>query len=178
LQPRTFTESGITRSVDPISGAVAAPKGWYMEFPVTSGQPSERVVSPPLVKNFSTIEDRVIFVTTIPTTDPCDRGGEPWLMELALEDGGAFSAPVIDTNNDGLIDGSDAVVAGVKLPSSLGITKTPLWLSGGTDNSGSAFKFFTGSKGTTHSVKQTDDPEPPSGPGSAVFQRIYWQEIR
>jgi type IV pilus assembly protein PilY1 len=146
-----------------------------MALPATTGNPAERIVSAALVKNFSTLDDRVIFTTLIPTTDPCDRGGSSNLMELKLDNGGAFTSPVIDTNNNGVIDSSDAIVAGVMLPSSLGITKSPLWLSGGAENSGSGFKFLTGSKGTTYSVKQTGDPD--VSPGSNPV-RVYWQEIR
>lgn len=169
LQPRTFTQTGDYRKVDPITSAVANPKGWYLDFPSTTGSPAERIVSAAIVKKFTSIEDRVIFVTMTPTNDPCDRGGDSWLMELRTDDGGAFSEPVMDTNDDHVIDGSDEIVSGKKLPDSLGISTTPLWMEG----SDKASKLFTGSKGTTYTESQKDDPKTTShGP-----TRVYWQQI-
>lgn len=171
LQQQTFSQSGGFRQIDAIATPVVDPKGWFVDFPTTAGTPSERIVTNPLVKNFSTLEDRVLFVTTIPTTDPCDRGGSSWLMELRAETGGAFSAPVLDTDGDGDIDSDDTIVAGAKLDQDLGIVTSLTWVSG----DGIAMKYFPGSKGTVGSMKNTDDPNPL--PGALTPTRVYWQQI-
>ncbi len=160
-------------------------KGCYLDFPATTGSPSERIVSTPLIKFFQTLDTRVIVTTATPNDDPCDKGGISWLMELNAHCG-RLSASPFDFNNDDQYDEDDAVdgdasASGLQLSSTLGITKTPLWLStepapGAT--TGTAYKGFTGSTGAHQTIKQSDDPPPPSPPGGGGSpKRISWEQI-
>lgn len=171
LEAQTLTTTGSVRTITANSPDWSVKRGCYVDMP--TGTPSERILSSPLVKQFTTINNRVIFTTSLPTSDPCDRGGSSWLMELSASCG-ALSAPALDTNNDGVIDGTDATVAGIKLPDSVGITlfNPPLWLDG---DGNSAYKYITGSKGVPLKVKQTKDPNPSIG--TTAPTRVYWKQI-
>ncbi len=85
--------------------------GWYMDLVNTEGNNTnnygERVVSDPILRN-----GRIIFVTLIPSTDPCDYGGTGWLMELDAITGGRLDAPPFDLNGNEHFDNSDLVNAG------------------------------------------------------------------
>ncbi|MCA0902194.1 pilus assembly protein [Microbulbifer agarilyticus] len=52
-------------------------KGWYLDLSYSGGVTGERVISKPLL-----VYDRLLFPTTITSTDPCSFGGSGWLMEL------------------------------------------------------------------------------------------------
>jgi type IV pilus assembly protein PilY1 len=169
----------------------ASRKGWYLDLvepgPVLNG---ERVVSTSLVKL-----NRAIFVTVIPSTDPCVPGGKSWLMELDVVNGGSFPETILDVNGDGKIDSkddansddgnedNDKVATGILLDN-LGISKTPIWLSGEGDI---AFKMGTGTSGAVDGIgnKQprppppctVDCPEDPPPPATPV-QRRSWIQIR
>ncbi|WP_460805701.1 pilus assembly protein [Microbulbifer agarilyticus] len=52
-------------------------KGWYLDLSYGGGVTGERVISKPLL-----VYDRLLFPTTITSTDPCSFGGSGWLMEL------------------------------------------------------------------------------------------------
>ncbi len=84
----------------------SAKKGWMIDLPTVG----ERSVTDPLVRN-----GRVIFTTTIPSSGTCDFGGTSWLMELDYLTGGLLSSPPLDTNNDGVINASDLIVAGYSI---------------------------------------------------------------
>src|SRR5690606_23095315 len=60
----------------------ATKHGWYMDLdhPAPVG---ERVVTQALLRY-----GRVIFLTLIPATDPCNAGGVSWLMEMDAVTGG------------------------------------------------------------------------------------------
>ncbi|UDL04371.1 pilus assembly protein [Marinobacter sp. CA1] len=78
--------------------------GWYVDLP-TSG---ERVAVSPAVRG-----DFVVFSSTIPTSgDPCGGGGSSFLTALAF-DGATSVKPVIDVNNDGILDANDEGWAGM-----------------------------------------------------------------
>jgi type IV pilus assembly protein PilY1 len=82
--------------------------GWYLDLVSPSGYNGERQVTDPLVRN-----DRVIFTTLIPSSDPCGFGGSSWLMVLDLLSGGRLTDAQLDTNGDGKVDGNDQPVSGV-----------------------------------------------------------------
>ena len=173
LQPQTLTTTGTSRTVTGVTPTWSTQSGCYIDLP--SGSPSERILSSPLAKQFSTIDSRLVFTTSTPTSDACDRGGSSWLMELSSICG-SLSAPVLDTNGDGVINSSDAVAAGIKLPDTVGITLStpPLWLDG-DDKYG--YKYITGSKGVPLKVKQTRDPDPITPAGVVAPVRVYWKQI-
>lgn len=146
-------------------------KGYYLDLvdpPIPPGTAmGERVVSTPLVTS-----DRVIFVTVIPSTDPCVPGGTSWLMELNLSTGGTFQDSILDINRDGKIDETDKVggqiVSGEKL-TSLGISKTPVLLQHdpGFD------KLLTGTTGRIEVVRNQGTNPPVGG-----VTRRSWIQIR
>ena len=123
-------------------------KGFYLDLiSPAKGKQGERVVSTPLVW-----DDRVIFVTQIPDSDPCNYGGESWIMEIDTKSGGQTSFPVFDMNADGNFDDGDKMVPpgltvppeppnGRKVPG--GLAKTPAVVSG----AGGANKYTSGSSG-------------------------------
>ncbi|MBN8430343.1 hypothetical protein JF535_05680 [Microbulbifer salipaludis] len=55
----------------------ASKKGWYLDLSQNGSVTGERVISKPLL-----VYDRLLFPTTITSTDPCSFGGSGWLMEL------------------------------------------------------------------------------------------------
>lgn len=114
-------------------------KGFYIDLISPSkGKQGERVVSMPLIW-----DDRVIFVTQIPDSDPCAYGGESWIMEIDPRTGGRTTFAVFDMNSDGRFDGGDSmdktIVSGRKVPG--GLAKTPATVSGG----GTTYKYTMGS---------------------------------
>ena len=156
----------------------AVNRGWKMDLVVSGMSPSgERVVSTALIKH-----GRVIFVTVDPSATKCEPGGESWLMELDVVTGGRTTDTVFDFNNDNQFDSSDNVidsqpVSGVK--STVGITKTPIWIDG--KDPGVGFKEMSGSTGGIMPLKNkggSPPPGPPGGGGGAPFTRIYWMQIQ
>jgi type IV pilus assembly protein PilY1 len=85
----------------------AASQGWFLDLlkpgPTYQG---EKQVTNPIVRNGA-----VLFTTLIPSNDPCDFGGDGWLMELDLLNGGQLDATPFDLNNDGVFDDNDLVSA-------------------------------------------------------------------
>ena len=114
----------------------------------------------------------MIFVTMIPSVDPCMPGGTSWLIEVNLTTGGTFPDTILDLNNDNKFDDLDKVdgevVSGVRT-STLGISKTPLWL----DGQDKAFKVMTGTGGGFVSEKNN---KPSQQENPAV--RRSWIQIR
>ena len=180
LQAQTITYEDVSqgfsvRTTSQNSVNWVSQKGWYLDLlpPAPLSAKGERVISTSIIKG-----DRVIFVTLIPSTDPCVPGGDSWLMELDTLTGGAPADSVFDLNNDNVFDSSDYVnsnvVSGMK--STVGISKTPVWLSD-TANPGIAFKELSGTSGGIATIKNKDaSPLPPGGGGTV--QRVYWMEIR
>ena len=77
-----------------------SPRGWYFDLPIQG----ERVVTDPKL-----LDDRVVFSTQIPSSDPCVYGGTGWLMQLATDNGGRLDEPVFDADNDGQITVNDVI---------------------------------------------------------------------
>jgi type IV pilus assembly protein PilY1 len=81
--------------------------GWRMDLvDQTGSQEGERVISKPQRRS-----NRIIFVTNIPSPDPCLVGGTSWIMELNAVTGQRLQYSPFDYNNDGVIDYSDMVQA-------------------------------------------------------------------
>lgn len=76
-------------------------KGWRV--PLSSiGGISERVVGRPAL-----VGSLVVFNTIIPESGRCNSGGETFTFVLDRNNGGAFDAPTIDYNSDGVVDSND-----------------------------------------------------------------------
>lgn len=82
------------------SASTSSKRGWYMDLP-TSG---ERVAYNPIPR-----DQRFVFVTLIPNSDPCAAGGDGWLMELDYLDGSRLPQPPFDVNGDLKIDDLDRI---------------------------------------------------------------------
>ncbi len=86
--------------------------GWYMDLvnlqlnssgtATNSNNYGERQVSNAVLRN-----DRIIFTTLIPSSNPCLADGTGWLMELDPADGSRIDFEIFDINNDGVFDTSD-----------------------------------------------------------------------
>jgi len=155
LQQQSFDlqTDAFNREVRSVTGNTpdwASEKGWYLDLLDPPNPPGtalgERVVSTALIKY-----GRVIFVTVVPSTDPCVPGGSSWLIEVDLLTGGTFAQSVLDLNHDGRFDDLDRaqneVVNGTRIRG-LGISKAAAWLDGGAGGPNHAFKLLTGTGGT------------------------------
>lgn len=81
----------------------SANRGWYLDL-VSPGplKYGERVVADATIS-----DERVIFVTLIPSSHPCDAGGSSWLMELNAFEGGSLGYTVFDINRNKTHDDND-----------------------------------------------------------------------
>ncbi len=155
-----------------------AQRGWYLDllWAASEGGPGprgERVVSRPLIRG-----DRVIFSTLIPSDDPCDFGGDSYIMELNAFSGARLLYPVFDLDGDGLFDEDDFIevtIDGVvvRIPASgiapgVGIIRTPAVISGIGDG-GDEIKCVAGSSGELVCISEAAA----FGPG-----RQSWQQLR
>jgi type IV pilus assembly protein PilY1 len=113
----------------------------------------ERAVSTPILRN-----GRIIFASSIPSDNVCGFGGSSWLMELNAENGGRFSKPVLDVNNDGKITDLDRVlIDGTYYPitgrGTDEMIKTPAIIKG----DGVEFKYTSGSSGSLGVITESED---------------------
>ncbi len=146
-------------------------RGWYMDLIFNNVARGERVNS-----NMIFINDKIIFATIIPTSDPCDFGGESWLMELNALTGSRLNYHVFDINNDGNFDNADsgtyvsngtsvsAPVSGLK--SKVGLIATPSILNAGDKE----FKYLPGTSGNIQKVTEN--------PGNQIFGRQSWRQMK
>ncbi len=74
--------------------------GWYFDLP-NSG---ERVVSRMMIR-----AGRAIYISFTPQDSPCSTGGTSIPHFASAANGGRMNAPVVDINNDGVIDSNDLV---------------------------------------------------------------------
>jgi len=151
------------------SGANKA-RGWYMDLP-SSG---ERVVSPAItvLDNVDAARNRVVFVTNMPSSDPCTGGGTSWLMELHFNGRRPWTA-VFDLDANGVFDtlgsGSSSIFSGVQAQSGFGIMAKPTWIDKDTV---SAYKLTPGTeKGEIAIIRN-------KGRGQAgKTKRVSWQQL-
>lgn len=146
-----------------------ADKGWFMdlESPV-NGLEGEQVVAKAIRR-----EDRVIFVTNIPSPDPCDFGGDSWIMEVDGITGGRLPSAVFDVNDDGSIDESDIVELGDGTQAHAGgrkfndLVTSPAILDTAGDTE---FKYLSGSSGSVERVEESGS--------SGNLGRQSWRQLR
>jgi type IV pilus assembly protein PilY1 len=151
--------------------AIGAEKGWYMDLP-TSG---ERIAFNGIVRN-----DRIVFPTLIPSSQPCLAGGGSWLMELDALTGRRLDVTPFDVNGDGKFNSnsgsgtdlvnfssncSSCIVSGQK-PAEGGVITTPTVIKGKA-GSGKEFKYASSSTGK---VEKTNESAGRTG-------RITWREV-
>lgn len=167
LQQQILDTQSVTMGSPPVtttvrvttSNTMSSQPGWYMDLlsSTTAAATGERVVSTPELDN-----DRIIFTTLIPNTDPCQFGGTSFLMELDAFTGSRLTGSPFDLNNDKSFnsgdyvtitnaDGTTSQVAVSGEQSAVGIIQTPAIISA----SSMEYKFFSGSTGNIGSVKES-----------------------
>lgn len=151
----TSTISGVTYRI-PSSNSInwTTHKGWYQDL-----GPGERHVGAPKLLN------GVLFYDTfIPTNDVCDFGGTGYLMAVYALNGGLLPAQIFDTNGNGVINGSDAIIGGIQTGGTLaGTTFLPI------QGSSSVVGYQSDSGGGLSG--------PTFKPPFAALTRISWEEL-
>jgi hypothetical protein len=144
--------------------------GWYIDLPDTG----ERVVSDAIARG-----DMIFFNTAIPNDDLCAYGGTGWEMLVRIENGGSPMSPVVDQDNNNIVDSRDA--SNIDLGGDEGITAVGIsgkkidddeGLPGGPAIVGD--KLFT--RGSTEG-KQPKDTTLASVTGSAPVGRLSWEQL-
>jgi Tfp pilus tip-associated adhesin PilY1 len=94
----------VSSNVVSYTGTGTGSRGWYINLYVGSYKQGERIVQMPTLT-----QQGLDFSTLIPQGyDPCgDTTSDGYVMIVNPVSGGVQTHPVVDTNNDGLIDGSD-----------------------------------------------------------------------
>lgn len=146
-------------------------RGWYMDLLFSGFTAGERVVSPLLF-----LGDKIIFTTTIPSPDPCDYGGDSWLMELNALNGARLNYSVFDLNHDGQFNSGDYVnigsggtttlvpTSGIK--SEVGLVSTPSVLNAGNKE----YKYMPGTSGGIQTINEN--------PGKQTSGRQSWRQLQ
>lgn len=169
-----------TANVTDKTAFFSSKKGWYMDLltpPAPGTGIGERVVSQALLRS-----GRIVFVTLIPDNGQCSFGGTSWLMEMEALTGNRLSmtpfdisgdnlinagdlTQLVDTNNDGVVNGSDSKLAGSGKKSTVGIIKSPGVISAGEVE----YKYTSGSTGELETTIESVE----SGAG-----RMSWRQLR
>lgn len=115
----TSTARVLTDNAIAYSGG-SAKNGWYYDFDSTtspvSGELGERIVTKTVIYD----DDYILYYTTVPSIEPCDSGGNSWLMAHKIENGGRPSEVLFDADDNGSLDdyldvgGTDIAVSGGK----------------------------------------------------------------
>ena len=143
-------------------------RGWFMDLPSNG----ERVIAEAaaVIDNINANENRVVFTTAMPSSDPCNAQGSSWLMELSFK-GRRPTKPVFDLNQDLKFDAADSVLDGLiptGMQSTVGIMDSVTWLDKDADV---AFKLTPGTKGKVQTVTNR-------GRGLAGRpRRMSWQQL-
>ena len=189
-QVRITTDTGFTwHTAGGLPSSGGGKLGWYMDLYSTENSNTnnygERMVADPVLR-----DGKIIFVTLLPKVNPCEFGGDSWLMEVDASTGARLLLSPFDLNGDKVFStldlvanaaGTGVVVSGVK--SGVGILPSPGILTdnsyggagdagtvaGDTAGVGREFKYFSGSTGGIQKVSESR--------GSASFGRQSWREI-
>ncbi len=149
-----------------------ADKGWFINLTASSG---ERIIVDSDVRG-----DYVFFNTWIPDANPCNAGGEGYLMIVKQSTGGRPDSAVFDLDGDGSVDSSDMVTVTTTDGNGNQVT-----LSYGV--SGEKFSFGLPASSNFLSTKQYT---PGTDGGSTIHTRevesidtvgtgrLAWQELR
>lgn len=170
LQQQSIVQEDASIRVTSSTKLSTGVKGWYLDLLVSTPM-GERMIANPVYAN-----GKIIFTTTIPTTDPCTFGGTSWLMELNALDGRRLDYNVFDLNNDGTIDSSDSVaylgsggstsVTASGIKSTVGLMATPAILSAGTKE----YKYSAGTGGGIQKINEN--------PGPQIYGRQSWRQFQ
>ena len=142
-------------------------EGWFIDLvSPEAGPEGERSVAEPVVRG-----GRLVFTTLIPSEEPCDAGGESWLMEVDALEGARLARSPFDLTGDGEfteddmveIDGELVAVSGKQ--SEVGIIRTPGIVQAGSRE----YKYIAGSTGEVAEVRER---------GRDEDGRQSWQQVR
>ena len=97
---RTSTDNPVQYSEPGDTTTAGDDLGWRVDFPTPAV--GERNISNALVR-----DGIVFFSTIIPSDEPCDAGGNGFVMFLDVENGGQPDNIILDINNDGEFDQDD-----------------------------------------------------------------------
>ncbi|RAP38597.1 hypothetical protein B1207_01590 [Legionella quinlivanii] len=144
-------------------------RGWFLDLVINGQARGERVIS-----NLTYLNGKIIFATVIPTSDPCDFGGESWLMELNALTGSRLNYNVFDLNGDGAFTTADSVTSsdggGTVTPSGIksevGLIAGPSILNAGSKE----YKYMPGTSGGIQKVGEN--------PGPQIFGRQSWKQLQ
>ncbi|OYY93089.1 MAG: hypothetical protein B7Y41_13330 [Hydrogenophilales bacterium 28-61-23] len=163
----TVNPPTITATTHPTLTLPAVEKGWYSDFSISG----ERITGRP-----NLIGGLALFDAVTPSTVACTGGVTSRLMALNYSTGAMPTYVTFDTNNDGQINSSDTISAGISTGSSLGGTTflkgsltsgaSHTWLSSQTTSGGSS--GGTSSQGVNSGG---------SALGNQANTRINWREI-
>ncbi|MEZ5494122.1 MAG: PilC/PilY family type IV pilus protein [Pseudomonadales bacterium] len=169
LQAQSFAMDGENRTSSTNTVAYAgSEKGWYIDLLDGTTKRGERVISQPVLYG-----DRIIFVSIVPLTGAsCGGEGSSYLNELSALSGGMLPNPVVDTNNDGRIDGNDSQVSSLKLN---GLSSDPSIIRGSDRD----YKVI-GNTQTSSSISITSETQPAGGGGGGEWGkgRLSWQQLQ
>ncbi|MGD8177231.1 pilus assembly protein [Marinimicrobium sp. ARAG 43.8] len=105
LHEKTLVDGQTTRSVSGESDVDwTTDDGWFLDFNTRLG---ERVIAKPLL-----LYDRLIFATIIPSSTPCQFGGQSWLMELKAVGNRFVNSSVLDNDGTNGNTLTDALILG------------------------------------------------------------------
>jgi type IV pilus assembly protein PilY1 len=186
LQAQTIDWEGEVSFATPDGGSVAhdlrvvsenqvdyaTKKGWQLDLisPNLGGVGvGERVISRALLR-----DGRIIFTSMIPSPDPCEPGGDGWLMELDAVSGARITEAVFDLNGDGYFDEDDWIEiddgAGGKIkvpPSGIKSTEGIINTPGVIEDGDKEFKFASGSQGGIQRIVESS--------GDVTGRKGWWQ---
>jgi type IV pilus assembly protein PilY1 len=137
-------------------------KGWYIDLTLNIG---ERVVTDPRLENGGAL----VLTSYVPSPIVCTGGGSSNLYVINYADGGYFSSPQFDLNNDGQINSGDQVGGANPVGMSLGsvFAAAPTIRTANLGSVG-AIKLITESNDSIQSV----------GEKGSSKSRTAWWEIR
>ncbi len=154
----TNVDGVIGRTLTDYTVSYGSSYGWFMNLPDTG----ERQITDPVIRG-----DLVFFNTMTPDTNPCNFGGNGWLMVAEWATGGRPSEVSFDLNSDEVLDSDDNIgsspAAGVQVR---GIPTSPVNL--GRKRYTSTTETTGGSSIGVTEILDTGGPK---------TGRIAWEEI-
>jgi type IV pilus assembly protein PilY1 len=172
LNSLILTTSGSTRTTTVCNGSTTpsctvptSPKGWYLDLTADGTNPSEFMVGNPKL-----VSGILFFNTYTPSSAICDNGTS-YLMALNYLTGGVPTTQIFDTNGDGTIDSSDALVSGISVVATLG-GSTLIRPAAGSSMGVAVTSSIDSSSGSGSGLGSNN-----INLGSGTGKRITWHEI-
>ncbi len=100
LIEQTFRDGFSVRVLTQNAVDYSTKKGWYISL-TDNG---ERAINNPIIRS-----GYVFFNTNVPSDDACASGGYGYRFVVDLETGGTPDEPIVDTDEDGIVDDKDTI---------------------------------------------------------------------